>query len=304
MGQANSPQVREIRLLPVADIRIKDDRLRPVDILFAKGIAEHLLASDSEPLPPIEVYQEPGKKGWVVADGAHRLTGHQLAKVAEIEALIVSNSELAYRSIELQRTIFNKPLNPYDRAKHLAELYYIERRKRGIAEGEDPRKLGGRPPAAAKELKKETSDTVSQVSLSGAIGTSTGLSERQVQRDLMLFRQIAPSAIARLVRANHPALHSPAELKALAAFPFANQDWLLGLIFHANAKFAAAPFPTIRAAINAASDKPKPQKLPEDKRLGAFIGAFSRMSITEKKGALSELAALLPAGITLEGLAS
>jgi hypothetical protein len=38
---------------------------------------------------------------------------------------------------------------------------------------------------------------------------------------------------------------------------------------------------------------------PAVKNLSAFIGGFSRMSLTEKKGALHELAPLMPAGFKL-----
>jgi hypothetical protein len=220
IAQATLPQAREIRLLPVAEIRIKDDRLRPVDTLFAKGIADHLLSPNSEPLPPIEVYQEPGKKGWVVADGAHRLTGYQLAKIENIEAIQIGNSEVSYRSVELQRTLFNKALDPFERAQHLAELYYIERRKQGIADDEDPRKFAGLATKASIDAKKGARDIVSRaVSLTGAVGQSVGLNKRQVQRDLMLFRMLSPHALQRLRNFKHPILANASQLMMIAKEP-------------------------------------------------------------------------------------
>jgi hypothetical protein len=40
-------------------------------------------------------------------------------------------------------------------------------------------------------------------------------------------------------------------------------------------------------------------KSAEDKRLSAFIGSFQRMSLAERRGALAQLAGLLPAPFKL-----
>ena len=43
----------------------------------------------------------------------------------------------------------------------------------------------------------------------------------------------------------------------------------------------------------------RPKATAEDRRLSAFIGTFARMALSEKKGALAQLAGMLPAGFSL-----
>jgi hypothetical protein len=130
------------------------------------------------------------------------------------------------------------------------------------------------------------------------VGADLGLTDRTIRNDLMLYRGLPASLVERLRAGRHPILANASQLRALAKLEPATRervvDALLGAVVNGrtitSVSVALAHIGTGRAAPD-----------PEAKRLSAFIGAFSRMSLAEKKGALAQLAGMLPAGSRLVG---
>lgn len=291
----NMASARKIEFVPASDVEIGKDRLRGLDRARVEGLKATLADPACPPLLPIEVCRKPGAKKFTLLDGLHRLTAYRELERAQVEVLVHDNSTVTARTVELQRNLYAGELAPYQKAKHIAELYYLELVKRGLGDGDDPRRLGGRPTKALKEAEKETCVIETQVSLSDAVGRSLGIEKRQIQRYLTIYRILAPSVAEKLERfsVDLPA----AQLMLLAKQTPEKQaeiiDRLLIPVDHPDEAVLARRVKTVAAAI------PSKPKAADDKALSAFIGAFSRMRLSEKKGALAHFAKLLPAGYHL-----
>lgn len=295
-------QPRKIQLIPVADIEIGSNRLRGLSRARVEGLKVAIADPDSPPLLPIEVCRLPGKSTWMLLDGLHRLTAAHESGVEAIEALAHDNSTITARMVELQRNLFTAELAPLEKAKHIAELYYLERAKRGLAPGDDPRKLGGRPRKSFAEAEKETSALSAEVSLSGAVGRSIGLQERQIRKYLSLYRALSPAAAEKLerFRVDLPAAQMMLLAKQAEDVQLEIVNRLIVPADHPDKAEQAKRAKTVSAAL--AAIQKRPVKADDDsKRLSAFIGAFSRMGVAEKKGALHQLASHLPAKYRIHG---
>lgn len=282
-------------MIPVDKIDVPTDRLRHVSAAVVDCIVE-TLSSGGPALPPIEVCRKPGAAVWTVSDGAHRVTAARKMGVSHIEALVHTNDTLTARTVEMQRNLFTQELSPYDRAKHVAELYFIEKLRRGLQPDDDPRKIGGRPAKYLTELKKELATDLSQVSLPAAIGASVGLKPRDVQRALLMYRLVDPE-VARKLQVWGKTLPA-AQLMLLGKQPPKVQaaivERLLIPVDHNDPEIASRRITTVSAGLKTALQKDDRQKTSNQ-----FKSAFARMSLAEKKGALASLA--LPAGFALLG---
>lgn len=288
-------QPRKIQLIPVADVEIGSNRLRGLSRARVDGLKVAINDGDSPPLLPIEVCQRPGQKTWTLLDGLHRLTAATECGVASIEALVHDNSTITSRMVELQRNLFTAALAPLEKAKHIAELYYLERTKRGLEPSDDPRRLGGRPRKTFKEAEKETSAISAEVSLSGAVGQSIGLHERQIRNYLSLYRALSPAAADKLERFNLdlPAAQLTLLAKQTEEMQVEIVERLLIPVDHPDEKERAKRIKTVSAAITATR---RPSKVENDsKQLSIMLAAFTRMSVVERKSALHHLKDHLPA---------
>lgn len=307
MGALTGPAVPlgEVVAIPVDEIEM-GERLRPVDTTWADALGQIMLRDGQ--LTPIEVCKLPGRKKYTLVKGGHRLAAGQLfLDLSPMKAIIVSADSAERRMRELSDDFFRRDLHPLDRAAFIAELVTLQKLRDGI----DPAKDGRAASANVrwqKAIQEEAEDATATIAVAYGwtekVAEQIGISPRTVRDNLALYRRISPEVIDQLRRAKHPSLNNASELKALASYAEDKngQQWLLGLILHANARYPAAPFPTIKAAIAAVKAEGKPVKTAEDKRHSAFIGAFSRMSLAEKKGALATLATMLPAGFKIEGI--
>lgn len=286
---------RKIEMVRLDEVEIGTNRLRPLSRDRVDGLKDTIADPTCPPLLPIEVCRKPGQKTWTLLDGLHRVTAFRESGRDEIEALVHDNSTLTARTVELQRNLFATDLPPFEKAKHIAELYYLERVKRGLDEGDDPRRLGGRPTKALKEAELETCALSAQVSLSGAVGRSIGLEKRQIQKYLTIYRILAPAVAEKLerFRLDLPLAQLMLLAKQLPAKQLEIVDRLLIPLDHPDPAMLARRVKTVAAAL------PSRPKSAGDKALSAFIGNFARMSLAEKKGALETLARSMPAGFKI-----
>ena len=305
LPEGREPQIAgEIVLLDPRDIDIREsERLRPVDPVWADAIGSSM-ARDGQ-VNAVHVCATP-EGGWVLAGpGGHRVTGARKHGVP-IEAKIVSANRDVQRRWEAVENLFRRSNDPLERAEAVAELVRLHKLRAGI----DPAKDGRTASAQTrwqKQVKSEADDA--NVTMTFAYGWSAdvaeqlGLSKSTIERDLLLYRRLPPSLVARLRDARHPVATNAGQLRALAKLDDDLQAQVVDRMIGENASladvFSGSPRPkTVSAALAAIRGSNAAQD-PEAKRLSAFIGAFSRMSIAEKKGALAELAGLLPAGFQI-----
>ncbi|KAI1692044.1 hypothetical protein DdX_21484 [Ditylenchus destructor] len=111
------------------------------------------------------------------------------------------------------------------------------------------------------------------------VADALGFNKRTIERDLLLYRRLAPSLVARLREQPPPILANASQLRALAKLDEAEQVSIVDQLTAAEpAKSVSEAQARMRGANRVASD-------PTAKNLSAFLGAFSRMSLTRRRGA-------------------
>lgn len=277
----------------------RGERLREVDEVWAEALGQ-VMAREGQ-RTPIEVCRLPGTNRFTLVTGGHRHRGAELSGIAFLRAEIVSAGRDDRRMREVSENLWRKDLEPIDRAAFVAEAVAIHKRRAGI----DAVQHRDASVPQARLIKVEAADTLETISnvygWSDEVGEQLGFTGRTVRNDLYLYRRLAPSLVARLRGERHPVARNATQLRALAKLePAAQRDVVAALLGEGR----NASLKTVAEAIRAAlPDKTKPPVAAEDKRLSAFLGAFARMSLAEKKGALVQLRDLLPAGFALESAA-
>lgn len=280
---------------------VRDDskRLRPIDPVWARALGQIMRRERQR--TPIEICREPGADHWTLVSGGHRHAGAEFAEIEYLRAEIVSADKDDRRLREASENLWRRDLDPIDRATHVAEVVAIHKRRAGI----DPKADGRAVSAQArwqKALAVEANDATETISVAygwaDEIGEQLGFTGRTIRNDLMLYRRLAPSVIAVLREARHPVLDNATQLRALAKLEPAEQARAVALLTSdagGRPRTVGDAIARVRGS-NRATD-------PEAKRLSAFLGAFQRMGLAEKKGALAQLAGMLPAGTQLGAVA-
>jgi ParB-like chromosome segregation protein Spo0J len=276
------------------------DRLRDIDPVWAQALGRVMLREGQR--TPIEVCRLPGANSWRLVTGGHRVAGAEFAGIEELRAEIVSAAKVDRRMREVSENLWRRDLDPVDRAAFIAELVSLRRTQAGLAEaghrGDSVRT------AFKARIAAEADDTLETISnvygFTEEVGTQLGLTGRTIRNDLLLYRGLSPTAIERLRAASHSSARNATQLRALAKLERPQQDRVVELLTVPGASLGYGVPRTIAEAI-AHQLGPKPAKAIDAgaKRLSAFIGAFQRMTLAEKKGALAHLGGLLPTGFVV-----
>lgn len=268
-------------------------RLRPIDQAWAKAIGQSMKREGQ--IHTVDVRPAAGG-GWELAGaGGHRVTGARLAGIP-IDAKVVLFEEDVARRREAAENLFRRSNDPIERADAIAELVRLHREN----DEDEARRHRDRslPKGLSKAIQQEAEgacDTMSHVYGWGAeIAAELGFSKRTIQRDLLLYRGLRPSVIQLFREHRHPVLKNGSQLRQLAKLGADEQERVATRMIdqgYGAAKSIGQAILLERGS-NFAAD-------PAAKRLSAFIGAFARMSLAEKKGALHQLGGMLPAGWSL-----
>ncbi len=290
-------------LIDPADIDA-EDRLRPIDDVWAQRLGE-MMAIDKQ-RTPIEVCRLPGRSGFKLVAGGHRHAAFCLfPELGRIKAIVVDAERLSRRVGEISENLHRKDLDPIDRATFISELVVTKKLQAGIDLAADERATAASVAANVrwKRVKAEAGDASDTMSVaygwSKEVADSLGFSARTIERDLVLIRGIQPSVVEILRVATHPILSNASQLRALAKLDADQQATIVARMCGGDAPISLAD--AIKAA-DAGTGKPKGPQSDEDKRLSTFLGTFSRMSLSEKKGALAHLMEVVPAGFVLLGM--
>lgn len=260
------------------------ERLRSIDMTWAEAIGQSMRRDGQIHLVDV---RPDGSGGWKLAGaGGHRVTGARLAGIP-IESRVVLFSQGTDRRREAAENLFRRANDPLERAQAIVELVRLHREHAGIEE------TAHRSQSATKALRDEaegTCDTMSHVyGWAGEVAAELGFSKRTIQRDLFLYRALRPSVVEALRQNRHQVLKNAGQLTKLARLDGAEQSAV------ANRLIAGAR--SVAEALALIAEKSKPSA--EDRRLSTFIGTFARMTLSEKRGALSQLAGMLPAPFKL-----
>lgn len=278
------------------------DRLRPIDPVWSTALGK-IMNRDGQDTP-IAVCKLPGRSRWTVVAGGHRYDGAVKVGIEYLRAEIVSANRDDRMLREVRENVWRKDLEPIDRAAFVAEAVAIHKRRAGIDPSADGR-TGSIAARWQKALKDEAVDTTATIAgvygFTQMVADELGFSTRTIEADLMLYRRLAPSLVEKLRAIRHPALSNATQLRALAKLDEHAQAQAVELLTVPGASLNYDQPKTVAEAIaHPLGPKPAAAKPDaDDKRLSAFIGAFSRMSLAEKKGALAQLAGLLPTGVRI-----
>jgi hypothetical protein len=280
------PSVDPGEVIPLDPNEIElGERLRPIDASWATAIGQSMKRDGQ--IHAVDVRHAGGR--WQLAGaGGHRVTGARLANIP-VECRVVLFDEDVSRRREAAENLFRRANDPLERAEAIAELVRIHRERAGIATAKH-RSIS--VPKRLREEAEETLETISNVyGWSDEIGAELGLTGRTIRNDLFLYRGLQPSVVHHLREARHPVLKNAAQLRALAKLSPVEQA-------RATAKLLAGA-KSVNEAIRMVRGSNSVAQTAEDKRLATFIGTFSRMSLSEKRGALAQLAGMLPAPFKL-----
>ena len=274
--------VEQAVMLPI-DMIDDSDRLRPVDPNWAAALGRIMTADGQD--DPISVCRLPGRNGWKLITGGHRLAGARAEGWAEIKAVVKSADALERRRREVSENLWRKGLDPLDRAAFVAELHQVLRARAGIEADTDGRAISAQV-RWQTALKAEAEDATEIISVAygfaGQIGEMVGVTDRTIRSDLELYRRLAPSVAAQL--RSHPVGRNAAQLRALTRLSEADQKRACEMILQGRVKSAGE-------AVALLAGKVQPSA--EAKRLSAFIGALQRMGRAERKAALKTIRPLL-----------
>ncbi|NBB17007.1 hypothetical protein GVN21_16700 [Caulobacter sp. SLTY] len=277
--------------IPISKIRV-GVRLRELDPVWAAALGG--IMDDEGQRTPIDVYPVPGTDEYELGPGLHRTMGRKGRGHATVRGFIRQGVDaLERRSREVSENLWRLGLEPLDRAAHVAELYQLLRLKAGVEEQASLQSVAARA-RWEKTAKADAEDASRSVRL--AYGFAEEAAERlkldraTVYRDLQLHRGLARDVAASLK--GLPVATNAAQLRTLAKLPQDEQRRVAELLTSGHAKAVGDAVATMKGAV-------KPSA--EAKRLSAFIGAYSRMGLAEKKAALTALQGLeLPKGWSLQ----
>jgi hypothetical protein len=259
------------------------ERLRPIDTSWAMAIGQSMKRDGQ--VNPVDV-RFSGNRWRLAGPGGHRVLGARMAGIP-IESRVVVFDDFISRRREVAENLFRRANDPVERAEAIAELVRLQREKSGAAESD---RRESRVPKKVQAEAAGMCDTMSHIYGWGdEIADELGFSKRTIQRDLFLYRGLRPSTVQLLREKRHPILKNASQLRALARLDGAEQSAVADRLLDGARSIAEA--------LAANSNRPKPSV--EDKRLSTFLGTFSRMGLAEKKGALAQLAGMLPTGFQL-----
>ncbi|WP_165184782.1 ParB N-terminal domain-containing protein [Caulobacter soli] len=282
----------EVYWIPTDQVEV-GDRIRPVSQVAAEGLAAVMLASEAGQEEPIEVCRLPGRAGFHLVEGAHRLEAVKINGWPKVKALIVGANAIDRALREVSAQLFSVELSPIDRAAFIGRHLQLLKAKAGVAADATPQSI-----AATARWSQRLQADVSDASdtMSAAYGFTTeaaealGFNERTIRRDLELHRGLRPDVVAQL-RA-HPVAKNASQLRALAKLAEGDQRAVASMIVDDGVK-------DVTAALALRSQKPKPSAA--DKAFNAFVAGWSRMGARERRLALAEIAKIgLPTGVTLD----
>ena len=255
------------------------DRLRPIDMVWAEALGQ-VMAREGQDIP-IQVCRLPGKNRWTLVVGAHRLEGAKAAGIEYLKAEVVSADRDDRRLREVRENLWRSDLAPVDRAAFIAEAVAIHKRRAGIDPAAD-----GRVGSAAARWQKAVKDEAVDATLTvrgvygfvEAVAAELGFSHQTIERDLMLYRRLAPSVVERLRGARHPILKNATQLRALAKLEGADQAKALNALV---GDAGEEPCKTVADAIKRTQPPRAPTK-PDQKRFNTILDTISRMSAAER----------------------
>ncbi|MEM6384369.1 MAG: ParB N-terminal domain-containing protein [Pseudomonadota bacterium] len=257
---ANQQRTYPTKLIEIDQITVPDDRARAVDPAWVEGLAGVI---DAEGLiSPIAVLEE--GKGYRLIAGAHRLEACRSLGWEQITATVYEEGFEDADLIETLENLVRRELSALDRAKHFARFKVAYEAKHGPI-------LVGRPKSDPDP--NDNSAKFALFSFHEAIADHTGLSKRSIFDGLKVWSDLDTSQYERLSKL--PLADNFSQLRALSEQNHERQDEVLGVL-------------ETRQDVNSVQDALDvldgiERQAPAEKRFGAAVGAYGRLSEGERQ---------------------
>lgn len=299
--------------------------LDPADIFVPERIGFHhpdkaaaigrLMAVDGQHTPilvtrvfpskSVEKCKAEGNRPWQLVAGLHRLKG------AEAEGILVIADEVKGKpedlaTLEASENLHRRPLGPIERAKFTAALVTAAQERIARAHGDlDQYQRGAKArwdrvkhfeETAEAALRDETEDACAKIaqaySWEESVGEALGMSRRTIHNDLALFRLVIepfPDLAEQL--AKHPVVgENGAQLKALTQL---KDEGVRRKVIEALLADPEIGVEDAKIAAGAGGTVPLATPVAHQKHYNAIEGAWSRLSLDQKRQFVPKLASML-----------
>lgn len=258
--------------IPLSDIRVPQNRLRPVDEAHAKAIAVSIRKVGL--IHPITVVKTPPAtksfKPYTLVAGAHRLRAAEMEKLEALPAFIAGAIGLDAQIVEVEENIARNDLTQIDRAVFIARRRELHEEEYGeIRRGGD-----------AKRQMALWSDELE------SIAERIGLSKRTLQRADLIARNLDGSLLKQ-VRMIAAADNQSLIIKLAKMEPQRQKDI-------AKALRSGTP---LDDAIADTDPAPKKKKSDAQKRVSAVLSNYAALAAKDRRAILQQIAREYPKDI-------
>lgn len=288
--------------------------LSPADVLIPERIGflhedkaaaiGRLMAVDGQ-RDPIKVTKNKGAQPWRLVTGMHRLTGALMEGIS-VFAIEVKGKPEDLADLEASENLHRRPLGPIERAKFTAALVMAAQERIAREHGnlsqhqlaikarwDRVKHFELTSDQALQQEEDDTADTMSAVyGWQDSVAEALGMNRRTIRRDLALYRLvIEPFADLAEALAKHPVVgENGAQLKALTQI----KDE--GVRRRVIEKLLADPeigVEDAKIAAGVGAAVPLATPVAHQKHYNAIEGAWSRLSLDQKRQFVPKLASML-----------
>ena len=257
------------------------------------------------PSKSVEKCKAEGNQPWRLVTGMHRLTGAQMEGIT-VFAIEVKGKPEDLADLEASENLHRRPLGPIERAKFTAALVTAAQERIAREHGDlDQYQRGAKArwdrvkhfeETAEAALRDETEDACAKIaqaySWEESVGEALGMSRRTIHNDLALYRLVIepfPDIAEQL--AKHPVVgENGAQLKALTQL---KDEGVRRTVIEALLADPEIGVEDAKIAAGAGTTVPLATPVAHHKHYNAIEGAWSRLSLDQKRQFVPKLASML-----------
>ncbi len=274
-------------------------------LMAVDGQRDPIKVARNLPSKSIEAVVAEGKKPWRLVTGMHRLTGAAMEGIS-VFAIEVKGKPEDLADLEASENRHRRPLGLIERAKFTAALVRAAQERIARAHGDlDQYQRGAKArwdrvkhfeETAEAALRDETEDACATMAQAygweESVGEALDMSRRTIHRDLALFRLvIEPFPDLAEALAKHPvAGNNGSQLKALCDL---KDEGIRRKVIEALLADHEIGVEDAKIAAGVGAAVPLATPVAHQKHYNAIEGAWSRLSLDQKRQYLPKLASML-----------
>lgn len=274
-------------------------------LMAVDGQRDPIKVARNLPSKSVEACIAEGKKPWRLVTGMHRLTGAQLEGIT-VFAIEVKGKPEDLADLEASENLHRRPLGPIERAKFTGALVAAAQDRLAREHGnlsqhqlaikarwDRVKHFEETAEAALRDEVEDTSANFARVyGWEEAVGDALGMSRRTIHNDLALFRLvIEPFPELTYKLAQHPVVgENGAQLKALTQL---KDEGVRRQVIEALLADPEIGVEDAKIATGLEGFRPDATPVAHQKHYNAIEGAWSRLSLDQKRQFVPKLASML-----------